>query len=279
MSNADFYRVLGVKRSADSDEIKAAFRELVKRHHPDLFSTRAEKERATETLRQINEAYGVLGNPQRRRAYDQTLAQEPAPRNRPPRAPRRRKTVRVKPKAHRTRRPRFHFPWTMPSTRKLAYAFGAVAAALLLFFATRTEPRWSLAWALVEKVEDSPADGGGTPQQPSEDWSPLAQFESAPDCAGALKAKVREDERQGAKAIFDERSGMMAITVRVEAASGAVAKPDRGASAPAEAAASPGRRPAQPVLKRVRNLECRALRRMERLSWMQRALRRAGLGL
>lgn len=277
MKDSDLYRVLGVKRSANSDEIRSAFRELVKRFHPDLFAAPADKERATEKLREINEAYAVLGNPQRRREYDLTLVQKPAPRqrSRPPRRPR--ETARERPKGVRRRASakKLRLRWTIPSNRKLGYGFGLAAAVLLLFYANRTEPHWITAWVLVEKSELS-GEGGGAPQQASQGWLPVAQFASAPECAGALRTKVQEDERQGAKAVFDERSGMMAITVRVGPALSEAAKLKSAMSGQADAPAPSEPSPARPVFKQVRNLECRATRRMERSSWMERALRRAG---
>jgi hypothetical protein len=115
----------------------------------------------------------------------------------------------------------------------------------------------------------------------------VGEFKSAPECAGALKAQVRADENQGAKAVFDERNGMMAITVRLtkQASRGSdpvtppldvpsAASADAGSAAPAEksiATSSDG------SIRRVRNLECRSARRMEKLSRAQRALREIGL--
>ncbi|TLQ47397.1 DnaJ C-terminal domain-containing protein [Streptomyces marianii] len=62
----DYYDVLGVGRGAGSDEIQAAFRKLARRHHPDV----NRDPEAEERFREINEAYGVLSDPDTRRRYD-----------------------------------------------------------------------------------------------------------------------------------------------------------------------------------------------------------------
>jgi molecular chaperone DnaJ len=62
----DFYEVLGVERGAADAEIKRAFRRLAQQWHPDV---NAEPE-AQERFKEINEAYQVLSDPQRRQAYD-----------------------------------------------------------------------------------------------------------------------------------------------------------------------------------------------------------------
>ena len=67
MEFKDYYKVLGVERSASDDDIKKAFRRLARKHHPDL-SKAAD---AAERMQEINEAYEVLRDPQRRAAYDQ----------------------------------------------------------------------------------------------------------------------------------------------------------------------------------------------------------------
>jgi len=61
----DYYKILGVGRNASQDEIKRAFRELAHKYHPDKNGGSAEK------FKEINEAYQVLGNPEKRQQYDQ----------------------------------------------------------------------------------------------------------------------------------------------------------------------------------------------------------------
>ncbi len=62
----DYYSILGVPRTADDAEIKRAFRKLAQQWHPDVNSDAA----ADERFKEINEAYQVLSDPQRRQAYD-----------------------------------------------------------------------------------------------------------------------------------------------------------------------------------------------------------------
>ena len=67
MARIDFYRVLGVSRDASDDAIKKAYRKLVFQYHPDRHpdSTHAEPK-----IREINAAYEVVGDPEKRRSYD-----------------------------------------------------------------------------------------------------------------------------------------------------------------------------------------------------------------
>lgn len=68
MSKRDYYEVLGVGRNASEDEIKKAYRKLSKKYHPDL---NPGDKSAEEKFKEINEAYEVLSDPQKRAAYDQ----------------------------------------------------------------------------------------------------------------------------------------------------------------------------------------------------------------
>lgn len=64
----DYYQTLGVSKTASQDEIKSAFRKLARKHHPD---TAEDKKAAEEKFKEINEAYEVLGDPEKRRKYDE----------------------------------------------------------------------------------------------------------------------------------------------------------------------------------------------------------------
>jgi molecular chaperone DnaJ len=62
----DYYDILGVPRGASDDEVKRAFRKLAQQWHPDVNAS----PEADERFKEINEAYQVLSDPQRRQAYD-----------------------------------------------------------------------------------------------------------------------------------------------------------------------------------------------------------------
>lgn len=62
-SNKSYYDILGVSKSASQDEIKKAFRKLAQKHHPDAGGDE-------EKFKQINEAYAVLSDPQKKAQYD-----------------------------------------------------------------------------------------------------------------------------------------------------------------------------------------------------------------
>jgi curved DNA-binding protein len=64
----DYYETLGVPRTASAEEIKSAFRKLARKYHPD---TATDKKTAEEKFKEINEAYEVLGDPEKRKKYDQ----------------------------------------------------------------------------------------------------------------------------------------------------------------------------------------------------------------
>lgn len=64
----DYYQILGVQRTATPDEIKQAFRKLARIHHPDVAKNKAAGE---AKFKEINEAYEVLSDPEKRRRYDE----------------------------------------------------------------------------------------------------------------------------------------------------------------------------------------------------------------
>ncbi len=67
MDKRDYYDVLSVDRSADADEIKKAYRKLALQYHPDR---NPDDPAAEEKFKEASEAYAILSDPEKRRAYD-----------------------------------------------------------------------------------------------------------------------------------------------------------------------------------------------------------------
>src|SRR5271155_4946592 len=64
----DYYQILGVPRTASDADIKKSFRKLAREFHPDVAK---DKKKAEEKFKEINEAYEVLGDPAKRKKYDE----------------------------------------------------------------------------------------------------------------------------------------------------------------------------------------------------------------
>src|SRR5438046_592468 len=67
----DYYAVLGVAKKAPEKEIKAAFRKLARKYHPDM---NAGDKQAESKFKEVSEAYEVLGDPEKRKKYDEVGA-------------------------------------------------------------------------------------------------------------------------------------------------------------------------------------------------------------
>jgi len=307
MAGEDFYKVLGVSPAATADEIRSAYRELVKKYHPDLFSTSAEKSRATEKLLRINEAYAVLSDPARRAEYDEKRAAKPSRTSAPrpaaaPRASARqrasspRRETRSAPRAVRQR-------WSgvlvskwkkRPSgaLRKWVVGPAAVAAVLcaaFIAYAIWEKPRTSVTWTvLAETVIEPPEGSSQSKTAPTRVAS--GSYSSRSDCTEALKLMVKRDEQEGSKAIFDERHGSIAITVQLrdETTPAERYRPGDAAQTPSlsgnQGSVDSGGSPnslsneAKEVVKsgltrRVRSYECRIAQVLSSESWLRKTLR------
>ncbi|HEY0746201.1 MAG TPA: DnaJ C-terminal domain-containing protein [Steroidobacteraceae bacterium] len=67
MQYRDYYEILGVTRGADADEVKRAYRKLARKYHPDV----SKEKNAEDKFKEVQEAYEVLRDPDKRAAYDQ----------------------------------------------------------------------------------------------------------------------------------------------------------------------------------------------------------------
>ena len=66
----DYYEILGVDRNANEDDLKKAYRRLARQHHPDTQAGEPDKKAAEEKFKELNEAYAVLSDEEKRRRYD-----------------------------------------------------------------------------------------------------------------------------------------------------------------------------------------------------------------
>jgi len=69
-SETDYYKILGVKKSAKPKEIKSAYRKLALKYHPDKVEGEKEKEEAEKVFVKVSEAYSVLSDDEKRSVYD-----------------------------------------------------------------------------------------------------------------------------------------------------------------------------------------------------------------
>ena len=70
VAKRDYYETLGVERNASDDELKKAFRKLARQFHPDLQPTADQKKTSEEKFKEVNEAYEILSDQEKRKRYD-----------------------------------------------------------------------------------------------------------------------------------------------------------------------------------------------------------------
>lgn len=327
MAEPDFYRILGVPPSATIKQIKSAYRKLVKKYHPDLFVAPGEKARATAAFQKINHAYAVLGDPKRRSFYDQLRAQKTVKMERSPAAASgtpsaRRAKPFLKPATllwrlvvqhiakHRIPAAIFFSlkrfaelvrsfadqlhermspsAFTRRSRWKGAFIFGSILVAWILTSLWK-EPGGATNWVLLENTVVEPLRPiSPTLNEPN--WTVLAYYPSSSQCATDLRNKIKRDEQQGAKAFFDEREHMVAITVYVK---DEAALAEEYFQAKLRTSAAPtddlkllreqARHEASEfvrkngIIQRVTRVQCRELAHPKPEFWLWRIMKQAGL--
>ena len=70
VAKRDYYDTLGVERTASDDDVKKAFRKLARQYHPDLHTGEQQKKQSEEKFKEINEAYEILSDQEKRKRYD-----------------------------------------------------------------------------------------------------------------------------------------------------------------------------------------------------------------
>jgi curved DNA-binding protein CbpA len=93
----DYYKILGITRDATQEELRQSYRSLVKTYHPDRFINSDDKASADERMKEINAAYSVLSNPDRRALYNASLPVDPLVRKRAEKNP---EGSRTRPQEH-----------------------------------------------------------------------------------------------------------------------------------------------------------------------------------
>ncbi len=267
MSQPNFYEIIGVPPSASNEEIRAAHRELVKRYHPDIYSTSGDKARATEKLQAINEAYAVLGNAERRKDYDASRMQQArrpqtAAQPRPPHVRRVKSSPRPK-AAPRRVQARKKFDW---KKKFLTFPrFAGIVAGVILFtmmvYILNGEPEITPIWILVQKNDVEPAPRESSTSRMG--WEQLGAFGVRAECARILKTHVTADQAQGSQAVLDESNGTMAITVLLSESD-----PTMSAKEPTTGQKN--------ITKRVRHYECRMVQARQADSWLRRKMHQIG---
>ena len=74
MNNKNYYEILQINKNASPEIIEKAYKTLVKKYHPDI-QENTNKEQAENLMKEINEAYETLSNPQKKAIYDQSLSE------------------------------------------------------------------------------------------------------------------------------------------------------------------------------------------------------------
>jgi len=236
--------------------------------------------RVGKKLRQLKQGYRVLSEEERRRRRGAKPFQKPGTRS--PRQSTWARSFRGLSEIRRSSARR----WKNLVSLKLTA--GILSAIILIFIlsAVWEKPQIATAWALLENTVNEPSQESPRERQ----WTSLGHYNTTSECAASLKKRVALDEQEGGKALLDERSGTMAMTIyaKSEAALAeeylqAKLKRMSPAAADRQLLEQQARDEAREfvmkngIAQRVKHYQCRELQLLKPESWLRTKLKQLGL--
>jgi hypothetical protein len=240
--------------------------------------------RVGKKLRQLKQGYRVLSEEERRRRRGAKPFQKPGAmkRTRSPRPSTWARSFRGLSEIRRSSPRR----WKNLVSLKLTAAILSAIILMLILSAVWEKPQIVTAWALLENTVNEPSQESPRERQ----WTVLGHYNTTSECAETLKKRVALDEQEGGKALLDERSGTIAMTIYAKSEAALAeeylqAKLKRMSSAAADRQLLEQQAKEEArefvikngIAQRVKHYQCRELQLLKPESWLRTKLKQLGL--